>query len=400
MMRKSIVAGCFAVVILVWFAVVIKLGVGGATTHERAGILPATFSWWEQTAWNQHLFLGLYESSNASDGFVYTTNTYPFLITNYIILFPFHQLFDLKYELLQNGLVYLHVLLFLGLILWLRKKEVSDLISPNLFGLCWLFLILGLVLTNASPWISFLRYNADNFHFFVSMIFCYLSVNVETKDSDLKDRRFLLGGLILACISVIYIIPWVLCYIFTEEKLSIRSKVLKNTFVVFAVAGVNYFLPVIAQQHLGLFKVSSSYLFRSGLDGHSIYLKSTFAPYFSAIAEQHIGNCISLMCGVFILIVAMKSQRSMMLKQLLFNLIPFAFVYIALPQWCTIHPYLSEFLFVTPCIFLIAYWLMSLKVKTDFSPSEFVYAVLFLGFLIIGQLMEIAKTYIIHNLKI
>jgi hypothetical protein len=232
------------------------------------------------------------------------------------------------------------------------------------------------------------------------MIFCYLSINVKSSDSNIKDRRFLIGGLILSCISVIYIIPWVLCYIFTEEKLSIRRKVIKNTFVVFAIAGVNYLLPVIAQQHLGLVKVSSSYLFRSGLDGHSIYLKSTFAPYLSAISEQHMGNCISLMCGVFILIIAMKSQRNMMLKQLLFNLIPFAFVYIALPQWCTIHPYLSEFLFVAPCIFLITYWLTSLKFKTDFSTAKFVYAVLFLGFLIIGQLMEIAKTYVIDNLTI
>ncbi|MFM7767842.1 MAG: hypothetical protein ACKO9S_08305 [Bacteroidota bacterium] len=400
MMRKLVVAGCIGSVVLIWFAVVIKLGVGGATTHERPGIFPATFNWWEETAWDQHLFLGQYKSSNVSQGFAYTSNTYPILLTNYIILYPFHHLFDIRYELLQNGLVYLHVLLLLGLIIWLRKKEISELISPNLFGLCWLFLVLGLVLSNALPWISFLRYNADNFHFFVSIVFCFLSVNVETSDSDLRDRRFLLGGLVLACISVIYIIPWALCYIFSEEKLVIRTRVLKNMFLVLVIAGVNYFLPILAQEHLGLVNVSSGFLYRSGLDGHSIYLKSTFSPYFSAIAEQHIGNCISLMCGVFILIAVMKVQRNMMLKQLLFNLIPFAFVYIVFPQMCTIHPYLSEFLFVTPCIFLIAYWLTSLKVKTDFSPSKFVYAVLFLGFLIVGQLMEIAKIFVLDNIKI
>ena len=398
MKRKSVVTACILSIVLVWLGVVIKLGVGGATTHERPGIFPTTFNWWEETAWDQHLFLGQYEYSNISQGFVYTTNTYPILLTNYILLSPFHHLFDLKYELLQNGLVYLHVLLFLGLILWLRKKEVSELISPNLFGLGWLFLVIGLVLANALPWISFLRYNADNFHFFVSMVFCYLSVNVETKNSAVKDRRFLLGGLVLACISVIYIIPWILCYVFAEEKLAIRRAFFKNILIVLAVSGVNYLLPVMAQQHLGLVNVSSSFLFRSGLDGHSIYLKSTFAPYFSAISEQHMGNCISLMCGVFILIAAMKSKRSVMLKQLLFNLVPFSFVYIALPQWCTIHPYLSEFLFVTPCVFLINYWLLSLKINSDFSPVRFVYMVVFLSFLIMGQLMEIAKTYVLDNL--
>ena len=398
MKRKSVIAACILSIVLVWLGVVIKLGVGGATTNERPGIFPTTFNWWEETPWNQHLFLGQYESSNISKGFVYTTNTYPFLLTNYVLLYPFHHLLDIKYELLQNGLVYLYVLLFLGLILWLRKKEVSELISPNLFGLGWLFLVIGLVLANALPWISFLRYNADNFHFFVSMVFCYLSVNIETKNSAVKDRRFLLGGLVLACISVIYIIPWILCYVFTEEKLAIRRAFFKNILIVLAVSGVNYLLPVMAQQHLGLVNVSSSFLFRSGLDGHSIYLKSTFAPYFSAISEQHMGNCISLMCGVFILIAAMKSKRSAMLKQLLFNLVPFSFVYIALPQWCTIHPYLSEFLFVTPCVFLINYWLLSLKINSDFSPVRFVYMVVFLSFLIMGQLMEIAKTYVLDNL--
>ncbi|MGR6088068.1 MAG: hypothetical protein ACU4F9_07825 [Arcticibacter sp.] len=400
MIRKLIVAGCIATIILVWFAVVIKLGVGGATTHERPGILPATFNWWEETAWSDHLFLGMYESSNVSKGFVYTTNTYPFLLSNYLLLSPFHHLLDIKYELLQNGLVYLNVLLFLGLILYLRKREVSELISTNIFGLCWLFLTLGLVLANALPWISFLRYNADNFHFFVAMIFCYLSINVKTSDSNIKDRRFLIGGLILSCLSVIYIIPWFLCYVFTEEKLVLRKRVFINTCIILTTSGINYILPVLAQQHLGLTSISSSFLYRSGLDGHSIYLTSTFAPYFTAISEQHMGNCISLMCGVFILIAVMKSQRSIMLKQLLFNLVPFAFIYIVFPQMCTIHGYLSEFLFVTPCIFLLSYWLLSFDIKNDFSPDKFVYAAVFLAFLLMGQLMEIAKTYIIDNLTI
>jgi heme/copper-type cytochrome/quinol oxidase subunit 1 len=153
-----------------------------------------------------------------------------------------------------------------------------------------------------------------------------------------------------------------------------------------------------AQRHLDLLNVSSSFLFRSGLDGHSIYLKSTFAPYFNAISEQHIGNCISLMSGVVILIAVMKNQRSVMLKQLLFNLIPFAFVYMVFPQMCTIHGYLAEFLFVTPCVFLLSYWLLSFKIKDDFPPTKFVYAVFFLAFLLMGQLMEIAKTYVLDNL--
>jgi hypothetical protein len=381
------------IISLCWFALILEIGVFNETIKSRSGVFPTTFTWWEMNSWKEHLFLGVFESSDINEGRVYTTYTYPFLLANYMVLYPLHKFSGINYEILQNMLVYFQVSLFIILIYRLRRKEISSLFSANSIKLIWLFLTIGLIITNSLPWISFLRYNTDNFHFFVSLIFCYLSVIHHTEDIKYKDKRFLLAGLLISCISIIYIIPWMLCYLFSEHRLTLRKQIILNFIFVSFSAIINYTLPIIAQKHLMLKDTSSGFFYRSGLDGSSVYLKSTFSPYFSSISEQHIGNCITLLFALGVMIYFLKSQRIKILNQVMFNFIPFIFIYIMLPQFCTIHAYLVEFLFVTPCVFLLVYWLLSIKFDALFTPKKFVLSFLFVIFILMGQLMEIAKTF-------
>jgi hypothetical protein len=184
-----------------------------------------------------------------------------------------------------------------------------------------------------------------------------------------------------------------LCYLFSEHRLTLRKQIILNFIFVSFSAIINYTLPIIAQKHLMLKDTSSGFFYRSGLDGSSVYLKSTFSPYFSSISEQHIGNCITLLFALGVMIYFLKSQRIKILNQVMFNFIPFIFIYIMLPQFCTIHAYLVEFLFVTPCVFLLVYWLLSIKFDALFTPKKFVLSFLFVIFILMGQLMEIAKTF-------
>jgi len=391
--KKGLPILCVFIISLCWFAFILEIGVFNETFKPRSGVFPTTFNWWEMHTWKEHLFLGVFDSSDINEGKVYTTYTFPFLLANYIALYPLHLIFGVNYEILQNILVYFQVSLFIILIYRLRRKEISSLISADWIKLVWLSLSVGLIVSNSLPWISFLRYNTDNFHFIVSLVFCYLSVIHHTEDIKYKDRRFLLSGLVISCISLIYIFPWALCYLFSEQKLALRKQMILNFVFVSISTIINYSLPIIAQRHLMLQDTSSDFFYRSGLDGSSVYLKSTFSPYFSSISEQHIGNCLTLLFALGVMIYAFKSQRIKMLNQVMFNFIPFIFIYIMLPQFCTIHAYLVEFLFVTPCIFLLVYWLLSIKFNALFTPKKFVFSFLFVIFILMGQLMEIAKSF-------
>jgi hypothetical protein len=376
-----------------WLLVVFKMGVLAATLQPHSGVFPTTFNWWDANGWKEHLFLGAFNDSHVDKGMAYTTYTYPFLFTNYVFLSLVNQIFYLKYETSQNFLLYIQIFSFLSLILYLRRKEIASFIAPVSLKIILLFLILGILITNSLPYISLLRYNSDNFHFIISIIFCYLSVIQNSKNINYKDNKFLLSGLIISFISIIYVIPWMLCYLLSEETLRLRKNVKINSILVITSAIINYLLPLAAQKFLMLKDASSSFLYRSGLDGSSAYLKSTFSPYFSSASEQHIGNYITVFCALILMIYITKDGRRLMLNQLIFCFIPFLFIYIILPQFCTIHSYLVEFLFVTPCIFLLVYWLLSMRLYQNLTPVKFVLLVLTMTFIIMGQLMEIAKTF-------
>jgi len=391
--KKGLLILSVFIISLCWFALVLKIGVFNETIKPRSGVFPTTFNWWEMHTCKEHLFLGVFYPSDINDGRVYTTHTYPYLLANYFVLSLIQHFFTIKYEILQNSLVYFHVLLFIILIYKLRTKEISSLITAEWIKLIWIFLVIGLIVTNSLPWISFLKFNTDNFHFIVSLIFCYLSVIHHTENIKYRDRRFLLSGLLISCISLIYTIPWALCYLFSEHRLALRKQMIINFIIISLSTIINYLLPIIAQRHLMLKDTSSDFFYRSGLDGSSFYLKSTYSPYFSSISEQHIGNCLTLLFAIGVMILVIKSQRIKMLNQVMFNFIPFIFIYIMLPQFCTIHAYLVEFLFVTPCIFLLVYWLLSIKFNALFTPKKFVSSFLFVTFILMGQLIEIAKSF-------
>jgi hypothetical protein len=376
-----------------WLMVVFKIGVLGALLRPRPGVFPFTFAWWDSQAWQSHLCLGIFDQSNIGRGEAYTTYTQLFLGSNYCFMFFFHALFHIKYEVGQNMIVLFYILCFLLLIYRLRQKEIVALVSAQVLKLFWLFMMVGIIITNSLPYVSFLRYNADNFHFIVSLLFCYLSVIEQSEKDSYKDKRFMLVGVTMSMFSVIYFVPWILCYFFSGKKFMLRKKMVINCSLVGLAFIVQYFLPIITLRYLGFKNISSDFFYRTGLDGSSTYLKSSFSPYFTAISEQHIGNQILLFCAVVIMIIVAKQQRIKILNQVVFNFIPFLFVYIFLPQFCTIHAYLVEFLFVTPLLFLLVYWLLSIKVDELFSPKKFVYITLFSLLIIMGQLIEIAKSF-------
>lgn len=378
-----------------WVLVVMKLGVFQSSITPKNGVLPFTFNWWESTPIKDHLLLGNYAENEAAHGKVYTTYTYPFYLVNYSILFPLKHIFHISYNVAQNILPYINVLFFAFVIYRLKNREINSLIrSGNLYFQFCVFLIIGLLITNSLPWTSMLLNNLENFHMFIAILFCRLSLvsiyPIETKE---KDRLFLIIGLIISFVTPIYFPAWILCYVYSEEELKIRKQMLVTVFFVFLSNAVNYILPLIAANSLQLSSSASGYLYRSGLDGSNLYFDSILSVIYSPSSQQQTISTLLLIISLFVLKTVLKDKSKLFFKQLIFLLIPFLITVILFPQFSSIHMYFVELLIVIPCVFMLCYWSLNYELITQLKSSHYTMAIIFISFLIMTQLLEIARHF-------
>lgn len=389
----------FILICAFWLIIVMILGVYDSSITPKNGVLSYTFNWWENTNFYNHLCLGNYLENEISKGTIYTTYTYPFYFVNYILLAPFHYLFGVSYKKLQNILPYINVLFFVYIIYRLKKKEIKELIlSKNRYYQIWIFFILGILITNCLPWISMLRNNQENFHMLIAVLFCYLSIIcIQPNDIVKKDRKFLVIGLIISCITPIYFPAWLLCYIYLETELKVRKKMMVNILIVILSHSINYILPLAASKYLGLRSSASGYLYRSGLDGSNKYFDSILSVFYSPKSEQHTTSTILLIISVFILGKKLKNNSKFYFNQLIFLSIPVLITVLLFPQFSSIHMYFIEFLIVVPCVFMICYWLIDSKLISQLKSKNYTLSIIFFSFIIMSQLIEIARYFKLLN---
>lgn len=385
----------FIIFCVFWLLIVLKLGVFDSSTTQKEGVLSFTFNWWENSKINTHLFLGNYQKDELLNGTVYTTYTYPYYFVNYILLSPIHHLFNISYEKAQNILPFINVAFFLYVLFKIKKVEIKDSLSAkNIFKTAWLFLIVGILITNSLPWVSMLRYNQDNFHMFIAIVFCILSVYCINEQQQLrKDRAFLIAGIIIGCLTPIYFPAWLLCYIYAEDELKVRKKMATNVLLVICVHIFNYTLPLLAASSLNLKSSASGYLYRSGLDGSNQYFDTILTALYRPFSEQHTTSSSILIFSVIAMGFLLKNHKKTIFKQFTFLLIPFFTVLILFPQFSSIHMYFIEFLIVIPSVFMLVYWLFTSNSISNISPKKYTLMLLFFCFLIMTQLIEIARSF-------
>lgn len=372
-----------------------RIGVYESSITAKNGILPFTFNWWESTPISKHLFLGNYLKNEAANGTVYTTNTYPFYFVTYLILAPLHFIFHISYEKAQNILPYINVLFFAVVIYRLKKTEITEIVnSKNFYFQSYIFLIIGLFITNSLPWTSILLNNLENPHMFIAILFCILSISCITEiDTAKKDRLFLINGLLISFITPIYFPAWILCYLYTENELRIRKKMLWIISIVIISNLINYIIPVYAADHLHLRSSASGYLYRSGLDGSATYFDSILSVLYAPKSQQQTISTILIITSVIVLGRILKEKSKIYFKQFIFLLIPILTTIIIFPQFSSIHMYFIELLIVIPCVFMLCFWLLDYKLISQLKANQYSMTIIFFMFLIMSQLIEIARHF-------
>ena len=385
----------FMLCCIFWCVIVMSLGVFQSSITAKNGVLPFTFNWWESTSFKNHLLLGNYVKDETVYGTVYTTYTYPFYLLNYAILAPLHHIFHISYEKAQNILPFLNVLFFSIVIYRIKRIEIKLLVkSSNVYFLFSVFLITGLLLTNSLPWSSMLRNNLENFHMFVAILFCILSlVCINAYETQKKDRLFLIIGLLISFITPIYFPAWILCYIYVQDVLKFRKKMLITISFVVLSNIVNFILPILAANSLNLRSSASGFLFRSGLDGSDFYFDSILSVIYSPKSSQQTLSTLLLIISTIILGRLLGNNSKAFFKQLLFLFIPFFTTLILFPQFSSIHMYFIELLIVIPCIFMLCYWVLNFELISRLKTSQYSMAIIFFSFLIMSQLLQVARNF-------
>jgi hypothetical protein len=391
--KKLSILSLILLMVVFWLMVIFKLGVLSATFVPKSGFFPLTFNWWNSTSVSTHYFMGIHKLKNINNNEVYNSFSYQVLLFNYFLLSIFNIFRSVSFEVSQNFIVYIYVFLFMSIVFYLNKSEIIKILYKiNIFKVFWLFLLVGILVTNALPWVSFLRFNADNMFFITSILFCIQAFYSNSENIIRKDKIYFILGIILGSISIVNIIPWILCYVVSEKKLNLRKKLKINILIVFIYSLITFCLPIIIQKYAGFRSVSSSFLFRSGLDGSSKYLSSSFAPILKPISEQHFGNSIFIFVCIFILNRLSKEKRKERYNQMYISLIPFLFTLILFPQSLIIHMYLYEFLIVIPLIFNLVLTILSFDLNL-ISPKRYLFISLLISFVIMGQLLDISKAF-------
>lgn len=385
----------FILCCIFWILIVMKLGVYDSSITPKSGVLPFTFNWWESTSFRNHLFLGNYLENETANGTVYTTYTYPFYFVNYIILAPIHFIFHISYEKAQNILPYINVLFFAGVIYRLKREEIKTIIlTKNIYFQGSIFLIIGLLISNSLPWTSMLRNNLENFHMFIAVLFCILSlVCIKQYETAKKDRLFLTIGLLISFITPIYFPAWILCYIYTEGELKIRKKMLWTVTIVILSNVINNLIPTLAAESLHLKSSASGYLYRSGLDGSNTYFDSILSVFYAPKSQQQTISTLLLIGSVIVLGRVLKEKSKVYFKQFIFLLIPIFTTVTLFPQFSSIHMYFIELLIVIPCIFMLCYWLLNFELITRLKANQYSMTIVFFSFLIMSQLLEVARHF-------
>jgi hypothetical protein len=378
-----------------WTAVLLKLGVWSVTVQSHEGVLPRTFNGWSAFPISRHLFLAQYDPDDFERLRTYTSYTYPFIFSNYILLAPLHFLLGLPYGLAQNYLAYFYVLCLTLLLFLLTKKGLGEIIQTDRWFL-WIvvFVSIGITVTDPLPWLCTLRYNPDDFHIVSIACFCYLSTWVFR--AEVPKTPLLVIGIFLALWSPMYIPAWILAGIFFNRALVIERRWLFQVAGVSVLALLTLEIPALLSRWFGLTPASSGFLFRSGLDGSTAYLTSIYQAVFRPVQERHWPAAFYVVIAVLLgLVIHFRFQdrerRHYPLQQAAFLLIPYSTTAILFPQFTSIHPYFTDQLLAIPACFLFSFWFLQKEFWSRLTGKTYVAWLIASGLIVMTNLLTVAQ---------
>lgn len=351
-------AAVFGGVCLIWVLALGPIGLDRAVRRAEGGVLSYTFEAWERLPVSRHLFLAQYEPGEFEQGLAYNSYAYPFLLAQFLATAPLRAA-GLPWDLAHNVLPFLYA----GFLAFVLFRATRPEAPRSLAGAATLVAAAGLVATSPATWVSLLRYNRDNFHLPVAILFGALSTLVYRGGPP--GPAIWRAGIVIALFCPVYAPAWLLAVVFLSDGLPGGREVAKRCAAVGVLAAVSFALPLIACKAGDLTPVGSSYFYRSGLDGSVKYLSSIpQAVLWPSVSRRWpVALPLALMACAAVGVSARggRDAARRVRRQVLFCLIPYASNAVLFPQFVSIHPYMADMPLLVPAAFLPAFWLLETK---------------------------------------
>lgn len=394
----------------VWILVVWNIGVGRLTnlnilTHQYDRLSDCFFYIWEHKPFSSHYFLTFRTLEDYDHKIAYAGYSPVFLlmIYSYVKLLAVILGLTIAHTTKYISIFYSCILAIVYAFTLINNKNKAPL--KSLFTQTFVFLVLGLIVTIPSLWLQLSIQGAPD-NAFPVIIYLILFLLVFVSRRNFTSSGFQIGIIALCALCPVYGILTVATlafYAFYQNNQQNFPTIRKIFFVAVAVAVLSFVYPVVAVKITHYQSSSSSWLFRSGLDGDKRYYQNIFqavvAPYDhplsrKALIPELIFLVISYLAGGRRLL----KEQSHLYAEYLFIFFPYLLTLVLWPQSVSIHPYLYDYMLELPLVFLAAAFVISPQVQLDITKNRArPFALLFILSLV--SVLMYNLTDIAHNVR-
>jgi len=392
---------------LFWLILIWDVGLGRAVMLvSREERLLTSFELWETRPASEHLFLVWLDRQSFEKHVAYTNHLHPILFFLYGCSKLAQLLTGLPPYVGRNvtpfAMAGFAVAAFTALV-----PRPSPRLRQGMTFHATLFVALGFVLSEWHFW-YYPFWNFDTVFPVIASLTALVWASASPRVSDRNAVRVIASLGFFAAFGWVYtpvLILAVWC-LFGRMRptlattLAVNRQLVRASLLAAAVGLLTYALPVLLVKIKGYDTASSSFLFRSGLDGDTKYFQDAVQAVLHPFPQARTLSGVIFPAFVPLLIAVACAWRAggvtrrRLGRQLVFLLAPYLFSLALFPQSVSIHPYLYDNLFLLPVVLVGSSWALHRRVQSRLRGGSLLAALLLAAILIMANFIAIAQSVI------
>jgi len=390
---------------LFWLMVIWDVGVGRAVVAvAREDRLTTSFALWESRPASEHLFLVWLTRESFEQGVAYTNHPHPILFFFYgcskLVQLATGLPLYVGRNLTPFAMAGLGALAFAALV-----PRPSARAPQGAKFHATLFLALGFLLSQWHFWVYPFASNFDTVFPVIAYLMAVVWASAYPRVSARNAGRVTASLVLFAAFGWVYT-PLVLLAVwcvFGRPRAGLSAMIAANrplvrASIAAAAAGVAvYALPLVLVAIRGYENTTSSFLFRSGLDGDTRYFRDVAQAVFQPFAPSRTWWSLLFPAFVPFVIAAGCAWRAGGLtrrrfgRQSIFFVAPYFFSLAFFPQAVSIHPYLYDVLLLLPVALIGSTWMLTRCVQDRLRGPSLLAALLLAAMLVMANLIGVAQ---------
>jgi hypothetical protein len=387
---------------LFWFMLVWDVGVGQAAVQvTREDRFTTSFAIWESQPAADHLFLIWMSRDAFEQGIAYTNHLHPFTLAVYAWTKLLQLSAGVPLHVGRNLTPFAMAALGLAAFVALIPRRTA---APR--GLTWhatLFLGLGVFLMQWYVWVYPYTWGFDTIFPIIAYLTALVWASARPRIAPGNAARVLGTSLLFAAFGWVYtpVIVLALWCLFARPAAGLAATIRANrplavaSMAALALGALVYALPLLLTSVRGYDVASSSFLFRSGLDGDTRYfqnaLQAVLQPFRPARTHTLLLAFVPFVIALACAWRSGSASRRQFGRDSVFLLAPYGFSLALFPQSVSIHPNLYDFLLLLPVVLVGTTWMLRSCVQRRLGGAAVLAGLLLAAVLIMGNLIAIAQ---------